>query len=987
MSSFSASEFQRKAAEQRPWRSRPSTGGSSASGSRRAARAQVKALTGERTEILQAYLSAQLSNLTDDNVREAVSLGMSVAGDSVPVGSGLAAAAAVSESRRGRGSRPGSRATSLSSLDGQELLDALNDERARPLDRSERIVPGDDSTYSRPSTAGSTTNLQAPLVERWPAQMTKPKPTDLEPPPPRFQSRRPPLHPVESGEENRSTKLPPPVSSIADATGSAGGMTDQLMKSAPKLLSDLEFFVSAELQAAGVAGTEHTGHAERLRIFGECFECFIEHCTTYQPLLSKVKAEYDTVISQLKAENDSIQPTTTKLAVMEEEQTDELVMQQNAFLRETHGLREALKQAQWEREGPQQHQPLLCLGLHVLLPVSLCACTPACTRRLICGGLCHAELVEKVQRQSAELKKLRQQTATDRTIKKEKDELNDALSAGINHLKMINVDSETIFKEREQLRLALDEANHKINMLKIKNEGGVGKSEWDSWCKRFHTLEKDFRMQKRENERLKRDLDKKGRNEARAEARLARMKIEFEEMKHMGTPRPAVQDLCHALEMNAEELYSAGGRSTKEVLAYTVLQLENTKAELERIRSMTPNDDPYFMGLGPGGDGVIVPPYLRTKKNAQIRNRRMPKKDVESIIKTIWKKKTWSDAQMKKAGKKPKELPEFFFDFLKMEYGVQVAIAEVAYNLLDSCKRYNYDADIELFHKVMMGTLDDDVYYDQMKMLDGVKKTIQAFCTDDKGKAKKGKPSKPDLINLMTEFFPYKDEKDIAALKDALDRDHPKKKGAVKWKELFEEDREGNQLAFVETLRDQHLQDREDYFQEMEEAICSFDPDQDGDVTVPQLKEAFKSVDPNKSEDEMMAIIRRGLMRDRPKGSEGYPRSCYREFEPLPPEDTEFLIVEFMQHVRAVNVSRSGPKQERKHKSPSMLDMKQEHKTSLVEEMHLAGLPTTYSEGGADGSSPQKAIMEKYDTNHDGILDGAEVVAMTKDLASQSTEA
>lgn len=39
----------------------------------------------------------------------------------------------------------------------------------------------------------------------------------------------------------------------------------------------------------------------------------------------------------------------------------------------------------------------------------------------------------------------------------------------------------------------------------------------------------------------------------------------------------------------------------------------------------------------------------------------------------------------------------------------------------------------------------------------------------------------------------------------ALDRDVPKKKGAVKWKTLFEEDREGNQLAFVETLRDQHV--------------------------------------------------------------------------------------------------------------------------------------------------------------------------------------
>ena len=951
MASFTAAEFQRKAAEQRPWRSRPSTAGSSASGARRAARAQVKPLTGERSEMLQAYLSAQLSNITDDSLRESISLGMSVSADNLPVGSGLAAVAAASaESRRGRGtSRPGSRAASLSSLEGQELLDALRDERARPLDPSEQIIPGDEHMHSRPTSCGTARSVvassmvgSAPLVERWPGQKTKPKPTDLEPEPPKFRSRRTPLHPVESGEDNSRMKLPRPVPGLADTTGSAASVTEQLMKSAPKLLSDLEFFVSTELQAAGVAGAEHTGHPERLRIFGECFECFIEHCTTYQPLLSKVKSEYDTVVSQLKEQNDSIQPATTRLAVMEAEQTDELASQQNAFLRETHGLREALKAAQRERDA----------------------------------------LVDKAQRQNEELKKLRQQTASDRTLKKEKDELNDALSAGINHLKMINADSEQLFKDREQLQLALDEAKHKINMLKIKNEGGVGKSEWDSWCKHFHTLEKDFRMQKRENERLQRDLDKKQRNEKRAEERLRRMKIEFEEMKQMGTPRPAVDDLCRTLEMDPEELYISGGRSTKEVLAYSVLQLSRTKKELERMRSMAPNDDPYFMGLGPGGDGVAVPRYLRTKRNAQIRNRRMPKKDVETIIKTIWKKKTFSDRERKKLGKDPKELPDFFFDYLKMEYGAQEVIAEISYNLLDSCKRYRYDADIELFHKVMMGTLDDDVYYDQMKMLDNTKKAIAEFCTDPKGKPKKGKPSKPDLIKIVQELFPYKDEKDIAALKDALDRDHPKKKGAVKWKELFEEDREGNQLAFVETLRDQHLQDREDYFQELEEAICAYDPDSDGDVTVPQLKQAFKSVDPNKPEDEMMAIIRRGLLRDRPKGSEGYPRSCYREFEPLPPEDTEFLIVEFMQHIRAVNVTRSGPKQPRNNKSASVLEMKTGQKPSIVGQMKLAGLPTTHSEAGA--SSP-KAIMDKYDTNGDGILDGAEIVAMTKELDALPT--
>ena len=184
MASFTAAEFQRKAAEQRPWRSRPSTAGSSASGARRAARAQVKPLTGERSEMLQAYLSAQLSNITDDSLRESISLGMSVSADNLPVGSGLAAVAAASaESRRGRGtSRPGSRAASLSSLEGQELLDALRDERARPLDPSEQIIPGDEHMHSRPTSCGTARSVvassmvgSAPLVERWPGQKTKPK--------------------------------------------------------------------------------------------------------------------------------------------------------------------------------------------------------------------------------------------------------------------------------------------------------------------------------------------------------------------------------------------------------------------------------------------------------------------------------------------------------------------------------------------------------------------------------------------------------------------------------------------------------------------------------------------------------------------------------------------------------------------------------------------------------------------------------------------
>ena len=65
------------------------------------------------------------------------------------------------------------------------------------------------------------------------------------------------------------------------SSGSAIGLP---RAAAPQLLVDLEGFVNRELNLRGVAGPEHTGHLARLAIFSECFEAFVEHCTTYQPL-------------------------------------------------------------------------------------------------------------------------------------------------------------------------------------------------------------------------------------------------------------------------------------------------------------------------------------------------------------------------------------------------------------------------------------------------------------------------------------------------------------------------------------------------------------------------------------------------------------------------------------------------------------------------------------------------------------------------------
>ena len=101
-------------------------------------------------------------------------------------------------------------------------------------------------------------------------------------------------------------------------------------------------------------------------------------------------------------------------------------------------------------------------------------------------------------------------------------------------------------------------------------------------------------------------------------------------------------------------------------------------------------------------------------------------------------------------------------------------------------------------------------------------------------------------------------------LKEKLDLDAPKK-GPVDCNKLFEEDSEGNQTGFVEALRDLNLADREEYFDQLEEAICSQEPegDNDGRVNVLQLRAAVAQIDPNKSLEDVDALLRLGLMMEK----------------------------------------------------------------------------------------------------------------------------
>ena len=266
---------------------------------------------------------------------------------------------------------------------------------------------------------------------------------------------------------------------------------------------------------------------------------------------------------------------------------------------------------------------------------------------------------------------------------------------------------------------------------------------------------------------------------------------------------------------------------------------------------------------------------------------------------------------------------------------------------------------------MMDGDISEKVLRSQLRMLHEIKQGIQATAVDEAGTAVKGAPTKERkrhnklvgggwqaglnrLVLCLTEvlevvknhpMMKFQRESAYDTLKEKLDLDAPKK-GPVDCNKLFEEDSEGNQTGFVEALRDLNLADREEYFDQLEEAICSQEPagDNDGRVNVLQLRAAVAQIDPNKSPEDVDALLRLGLMMEKTVEVEKEEldedgnvvgttmerkvvgRKLMHPQADLPHEAALFGINEFMSLVRKNAVTRHSPAPQVSAPKVSVLD-------------------------------------------------------------------
>ena len=287
-------------------------------------------------------------------------------------------------------------------------------------------------------------------------------------------------------------------------------------------------------------------------------------------------------------------------------------------------------------------------------------------------------------------------------------------------------------------------------------------------------------------------------------------------------------------------------------------------------------DEEGLLPIEPFGTGPEVPRYLRFA--GRVASRQMQKRELEVLVQEIWGAKSQFDAQRRS----PSQLSDFLYFFLRQRYGgAQEEISTVGYNMQLMLQAHAYDADVELFLKVLNGEVSEEVRFDRERM---VRSLHHAFRASDAGGA--GRLPKSLVLELLKRFFPNKAAINLKELLDTIkdaeetvvDPVTGERGGfTIVYGPLFESDSELNDTPFLEAVKDQHLAEINEYVSGMEATLFALEDEaverrimeqkqrgeQQEEEAIPRVplaavRESIERFDPRKDPREIDVYMMRG---------------------------------------------------------------------------------------------------------------------------------
>ena len=208
------------------------------------------------------------------------------------------------------------------------------------------------------------------------------------------------------------------------------------------------------------------------------------------------------------------------------------------------------------------------------------------------------------------------------------------------------------------------------------------------------------------------------------------------------------------------------------------------------------------------GCGSSVPDYLRA--TGKVANKNLPRSFAVKWIEEFWDKKSSS------AQSKTMPVDEFLNNYLTLKYGNERGRVEWIYNLMFAIKRYNYDADCQAFLAVLNGVVPEVVYHAQRELLVRLLAVFEKADKDNHGGRLWNTLSRTEFCETVEAEFPLKTEEEKKALQRAIAQDQPPPD--VRYRDLFEPV-DGIYGKYMETLREQFIQDVQEAYERVESSI------------------------------------------------------------------------------------------------------------------------------------------------------------------------
>ncbi|KAI6646789.1 Translin-associated factor X-interacting protein 1-like [Oopsacas minuta] len=568
--------------------------------------------------------------------------------------------------------------------------------------------------------------------------------------------------------------------------------TASTFQSKPRLVGMLEEYLERELKILGKNISKP--NSARLQAHKEVFEHLIGEFHSFKPILSAIKQEYDSYISNLEEQVDQLDPLKLKLQLISEENEKKFLVIQNEEKHDVQNLE--TETASLKSTIHHMEEAIATLEAKVL-----CLQSELSAQYILYRNEADAKKIAISD--LSQLKKTQQQP--DDNIAQKEDPI--VLRIALKQC-------------REDLKLS----QRKLTQI-IADYGDVIPR------KEFEDLHSQFEITKDSFEELKQDfttlnMERDLLDESYKEAVLAKSNIskDLERLKGNATPRPQWD---HCARFFEDGKWAGLTEDTSSAEKVDFLLVEMSGLSLEEVRASD-----MFQGLGTEDH---IPKFLRC--DGQIKNTHMKKQEAYKILSAYW---PYRVQQLVNNDNVPFDVS--LYTYLS-EIQSEERVYETAYNIHQTLSQYEFQLLPGLFLSVILGKKEEEIYFELLARHDILKSQIYNLATtEEEGYAK---ISQDNLVNcILSNFSVFTEDMAVKLTNSIVESD------GIVVDELAKQLGEGAS-EFVERFYEVFLEQREVLIKDITIKLEGFET-----VSVDDFVITLKNLDPSQPEKKLSQLLR-----------------------------------------------------------------------------------------------------------------------------------